>query len=52
MCAKAAAEYTGVRRRRGGDAEVQVPIPEVRAGLPHARVMLASSLGSGFEWYD
>ncbi|HYX74238.1 MAG TPA: MFS transporter [Steroidobacteraceae bacterium] len=31
---------------------VHVPIPAAQAGLPHARVILASSLGTGFEWYD
>jgi len=31
---------------------VHVPISAARAGLPHGRVILASSLGTGFEWYD
>src|SRR5215467_3755128 len=28
------------------------PIPAARAAMPHRRVILASSLGTGFEWYD
>src|SRR5262249_61035151 len=28
------------------------PIPAARAAMPHSRVILASSLGTGFEWYD
>jgi predicted MFS family arabinose efflux permease len=29
-----------------------VPIAEAVPQVPHARVILASSLGTGFEWYD
>jgi MFS family permease len=28
------------------------PISAARAAIPHARVIFASSLGTGFEWYD
>jgi MFS family permease len=28
------------------------PISAAREAMPHARVILASSLGTGFEWYD
>ena len=28
------------------------PIPAAPAAMPHRRVILASSLGTGFEWYD
>src|ERR1700751_3978926 len=29
-----------------------VPISAAPAGMPHGRVILAASLGTGFEWYD
>jgi MFS family permease len=29
-----------------------VPSSAARAGMPHGRVILAASLGTGFEWYD
>jgi predicted MFS family arabinose efflux permease len=29
-----------------------VPIPAAPAAMPHGRVILAASLGTGFEWYD
>jgi MFS family permease len=28
------------------------PISAARPAMPHSRVILASSLGTGFEWYD
>jgi MFS family permease len=30
----------------------RLPIPAARDGVPHGRVILAASLGTGFEWYD
>ncbi len=33
--------------RNGG-----VPVPAARGGMSHAGVILAASLGTGFEWYD
>src|ERR1700758_957041 len=29
-----------------------VPISAAPAAMPHGRVILAASLGTGFEWYD
>jgi MFS family permease len=31
---------------------VSAPISAAPAGMPHGRVILAASLGTGFEWYD
>src|SRR5215469_9852360 len=32
--------------------EASVPNSDAPAGMPHGRIILASSLGTGFEWYD
>jgi MFS family permease len=32
--------------------KASAPISAARAAMPHGRVILASSLGTGFEWYD
>ena len=32
--------------------EASVPNSDAPAAIPHGRVILASSLGTGFEWYD
>jgi MFS family permease len=32
--------------------EADAPIADARLDVPHGRVILAASLGTGFEWYD
>jgi MFS family permease len=53
MCAlRGCRVYRSDAGKRGNRLNASAPISAARAAMPHGRVILASSLGTGCEWYD